>query len=118
NVGAIIAPMMIPAIALRFGWRAAFVLAGLAGFLWLFVWIPFYDVPEKRRNLTRSELDLIRSDKDEAGTGGVPAGWRGALRHRQTWSFITAKFLTDPVWWFFLIWLPDYFRTTRGLDIK
>ncbi len=118
NVGAIIAPMMIPAIALHWGWRWTFVLAGAAGFVWLFFWVPMYDVPEKRKNLTRAELDLIHSDKDEAGTGGVPLGELRALRVRQTWSFIAAKFLTDPVWWFFLIWLPDYFRVTRGLDIK
>jgi ACS family hexuronate transporter-like MFS transporter len=118
NVGAIIAPLMIPAIAFRFGWRATFVLAGLAGFVWLFFWFPMYDVPEKLKRLTRAEFDLIHSDRDEGGSGGVPMGWRRALRLRQTWSFLTAKFLTDPVWWFFLIWLPDYFRTTRGLSIK
>jgi MFS transporter, ACS family, aldohexuronate transporter len=118
NVGAIIAPMMIPAIAIHFGWRSTFVLAGLAGFVWLFFWFPMYDVPEKRKNLSQAEYDFIRSDKDEGAAGGRPVGeWR-ALRHRQTWSFITAKFFTDPVWWFFLIWLPDYFRATRGLDIK
>ncbi len=118
NVGAILAPLMIPAIAFRYGWRATFVLAGLAGFLWLFFWFPMYDVPEKRKGLTRAEYELIHSDRDEGGSGGVPMGWRRALRLPQTWSFLTAKFLTDPVWWFFLIWLPDYFRTTRGLSIK
>ncbi len=118
NVGAIIAPLMIPAIALTFGWRWAFVLAGLAGLLWLFFWFPMYDVPEKLAKLTRGEFALIHSDKDEAGTGGRPMGEIRALRLPQTWSFLSAKFLTDPVWWFFLIWLPDYFRTTRGLEIK
>ncbi|HVO12615.1 MAG TPA: MFS transporter [Vicinamibacteria bacterium] len=119
NVGAIVAPMMIPAIALQWGWRSTFVLAGAAGFLWLFFWLPLYDVPEKRRNLTKAEFDLIHSDRDEAGAGGAPLGELRALRLRQTWSFITAKFLTDPVWWFFLIWLPDYFRRPpRLLDIR
>ena len=118
NVGAIIAPAMIPAIALTFGWRWAFILAGLAGFVWLFFWFPMYDVPEKRKGLTRAEFDLIHSDKDEGGIGGRPMGWARAIKLPQTWSFLTAKFLTDPVWWFFLIWLPDYFKATRGLSIK
>jgi len=118
NVGAIIAPAMIPAIALTLGWRWAFVLAGIAGFVWLFFWFPLYDVPENRKNLTRGEYELIHSDKDEAAAGGRPMGELRALRLPQTWSFLTAKFLTDPVWWFFLIWLPDYFKATRGLSIK
>jgi ACS family hexuronate transporter-like MFS transporter len=118
NAGAIVAPAMIPAIALTFGWRWAFVLAGLAGFVWLLFWFPMYDVPEERKDLTPAELDFSRSDKEEGGTGGRPMGEVRALRLRQTWSFLTAKFLTDPVWWFFLIWLPDYFKATRGLSIK
>jgi ACS family hexuronate transporter-like MFS transporter len=118
NVGAIIAPAMIPAIALTLGWRWAFILAGIAGFVWLFFWFPMYDVPEKRKNVSAAELAFIQSDRDEGGTGGAPMGWGGALRSRQAWSFLVAKFLTDPVWWFFLIWLPDYFKATRGLSIK
>jgi MFS family permease len=270
NVGAIIAPALVPWIAFTFGWRAAFVAAGLAGFVWLFFWIPFYNTPDKVKRLTPGERDLIHSDMDEKagdaageteskglmasmfssagrapraslwgvslaiaglsfvvafvlvdlftvighvgsvishtlslawtfvalwalialhlrrahdlGKGGgavvgaivagavvaVVGGWGahtlniltfddwlklsallpvalaiggfialgmahgtgaanqfgpvetdpGLLGHRQTWSFIVAKFMTDPIWWFFLIWLPDYFKATRGLDIK
>jgi ACS family hexuronate transporter-like MFS transporter len=118
NVGAIVAPAMIPAIALTLGWRWAFVLAGVAGFVWLLFWFPLYDVPEKRTSLTRTEYELIHSDREEGGRGGKPMGWGRALLIPQTWSFLTAKFLTDPVWWFFLIWLPDYFNKTRGLSIS
>jgi ACS family hexuronate transporter-like MFS transporter len=118
NVGAIVAPAMIPAIALTLGWRWAFVLAGIAGFVWLLFWLPLYDVPDKRPHLTRTEFELIHSDKEEGGTSGRPMGWGRALLIPQTWSFLTAKFLTDPVWWFFLIWLPDYFNKTRGLSIS
>ena len=119
NVGAIIAPAMIPAIALSFGWRWTFVLAGLAGFVWLFFWFPMYGTPDDRRaKLTEGEFAHIHSDRDEAAAGGRPMGNLRALRIRQTWSFLVAKFLTDPVWWFFLIWLPDYFKATRGLSIK
>jgi ACS family hexuronate transporter-like MFS transporter len=118
NVGAIVAPATIPFIAITLGWRWAFVFAGLAGFIWLCFWIPFYETPERDRRVTAAELRHIRSDTDEAGAGGRPMGWLRALQHKQTWSFIVAKFMTDPIWWFFLIWLPDYFNTTRGLNIK
>ena len=117
NVGAIIAPAVVPWIAFTWGWQGAFIAAGIAGFLWLFFWIPFYNVPEKIKHMTQSELAHIRSDADEKeSTEKIP--WLRLLGYRQTWSFIVAKFLTDPIWWFFLIWLPDFFKQTRGLDIK
>ena len=118
NVGAIIAPALVPPIAFAFGWRAAFIVAGLVGFLWLFLWFPFYDVPERSKRLSKAEFDLIHSDREASRTGEAPIGWRSALGYRQAWSFIVAKFMTDPVWWFFLTWLPDYFKKSRGLDIK
>jgi ACS family hexuronate transporter-like MFS transporter len=119
NVGAIIAPAIVPWIAFKWGWQAAFVAAGIAGFLWLFLWIPFYNVPDKIKSLSQAEHDYIHSDKDEvAGDTAKKPSWGSLLKYRQTWSFIFAKFMTDPVWWFFLIWLPDYFKKTRGLDIK
>jgi len=118
NVGAIIAPAFVPWMALTWGWRSAFVAAGIAGFLWLMLWIPLYDVPQHIRRLRRSELDYILSDADERRDEGGKARWSDLLRYRQTWSFVVAKFLTDPVWWFFLIWLPDYFKKSRGLAIK
>ena len=118
NVGALIAPAIIPPIAAHWGWRAAFIAAGIAGFVWLFFWFPFYNIPEKIKHLRQDERDYILSDRDERGGGTQPVGWLRILSYRQAWSFIAAKFFTDPVWWFFLIWLPDYFKKTRGLDIK
>ena len=118
NVGAIIAPATIPLIAFTLGWRWAFIFAGIAGLLWLLLWFPLYDLPERRKKVSAEELALIRSDLDEQPAGGAPMGWIASMRHRETWAFIVAKFMTDPVWWFFLIWLPDYFRATRGLNIK
>lgn len=270
NVGAILAPWLVPIIAFKWGWQAAFVAAGIAGFVWLFFWIPLYNAPEKVARLSQAEREYIQSDLDEkagdaagekSGKGGLAAvfschgrapratlwglglalvgmscvvsfvlvdlfkllgkvgdgisltlslGWTvaavwalvalqmrrlhdlgragsavalnlviavvvaaglawlcvqnriltsddwlklvtlfpvvlaavgfaaigfrqgpttpnaygaaeldpGLLGHRQTWSFIVAKFMTDPIWWFFLIWLPDYFKATRGLEIK
>ena len=126
NVGAIIAPAFVPWIAVSMGWQAAFVAAGIAGFLWLFLWIPlYYDVPERQKRVGAEELAFIRSDLVPSlqpgnegladATGKVP--WLKMLKYRQAWSFVLAKFLTDPVWWFFLIWLPDYFNKTRGLNI-
>ena len=116
NVGAIIAPATIPFLAAVFGWRAAFVAAGLAGFIWLIAWWLMYEAPERHARLSAAEREYITSDRADTRTASVP--WLELLRFRQTWSFIIAKFLTDPVWWFFLIWLPDYFNKTKGLDIK
>jgi ACS family hexuronate transporter-like MFS transporter len=117
NVGAIVAPAVVPWIAYTYGWQMAFVFAGIAGLLWLLVWIPFYDSPEKSKRLLAPERKHIESDRDEAGEQ-QKVSWLRLLRYPQTWSFIVAKFMTDPVWWFFLIWLPDYFKKTRGLDIR
>ncbi len=117
NFGPIIAPIIVPFIAYNYGWQVAFIVAGIAGLLWLFLWIPFYHKPEGSRYLGKEELAHIQSDADETREE-KKAAWLGLLRYRQTWSFIVAKFMTDPVWWFFLIWLPDYFKKTRGLDIK
>lgn len=117
NVGAIVAPAIVPWIAYAYGWQMAFVLAGVAGLLWLLVWIPLYDRPEKSKRLGLLEKQYIESDRDEVGEK-QKVSWLRLLRYRQTWSFIVAKFMTDPVWWFFLIWLPDYFKKTRDLDIK
>jgi ACS family hexuronate transporter-like MFS transporter len=107
NVGAIVAPAVVPWLAFRFGWRAAFVAAGVAGFVWLAFWLAAFDP-------SRSTDDPGVAPAPRRPVPTLPA----LLRRRQTWSFIVAKLLTDPVWWFFLIWLPDYFKKTRGLSIK
>ena len=116
NAGAIFAPALVPPLAYLLGWPWAFVFAGIAGFLWLLLWGPRYDSPERRPEVNAAELAHIQSDPAEAS--GQPLPWQRVLSHRQAWSFITSKFLTDPVWWFFLSWLPDFFKKTRGLDIK
>lgn len=119
NVGPIIAPAVVPWIADNFGWRMAFILAGAAGFLWLFLWLPFYqDSPRDSRFVSAAEADLIESDKDDRSDSKGRVRWLSLFGFRQTWAIILAKFLTDPIWWFFLIWLPDFFKKTRGLDIK
>jgi ACS family hexuronate transporter-like MFS transporter len=117
NVGAVVAPAVVPWIALTWDWRAAFVAAGCVGLLWLVLWLPLYDGPDKVGRLTADDLARIRDDEQTADAG-APVGWLTILRQRRAWSFIAGKMLTDPVWWFFLIWLPDFFKKTRGLDIK
>jgi MFS transporter, ACS family, hexuronate transporter len=116
NVGAIIAPALVPWIALTYGWQAAFIAAGVLGFIWLLFWFPLYNVPEKIKALSQTEYELINSDSEVEQNKKL--SWFKLLRYRQTWSFVVAKALTDPIWWFFLIWLPDYFKATRGLHIK
>ena len=117
NAGALVAPAIIPWVAYSYGWQACFVGAGIAGFLWLFLWVPFYDLPERSNRVSPAELDLIRSDREEERPQDK-VSWLSLLSYRQTWSFFVAKFLTDPVWWFFLIWLPDFFKKAYKLDIK
>lgn len=116
NVGALLAPALVPFVALRWGWGTAFIAAGLTGLGWLAAWQALYDAPERHPGVTREELDHILSDPAD-GQPARPVAWPLLLRRRQVWAVIAAKFLTDPVWWFFLIWLPDYFKTARGLDI-
>jgi MFS transporter, ACS family, hexuronate transporter len=118
NFGPIIAPILIPWIALTWGWQMAFIVAGIAGLIWLAFWFPLYQVPERQKRLSADELAYIQSDRDEThdeGAGKIP--WLKLFKFRQAWSIIVGRFMTDPVWWFFLIWLPDYFKKTRNLDI-
>jgi ACS family hexuronate transporter-like MFS transporter len=116
NVGAILAPAIVPWLAFKFGWQSAFLAAGAIGFLWLFLWMPWFETPDKKPALSKEELAWIQSDGAEVQSKKIP--WGQLLGYRQTWGFILPKLITDPVWWFFLIWLPDFFKQTRGLDIK
>ena len=118
NVGPIIAPIIIPWIALTWGWQMTFIVAGIAGLCWLLFWFPLYDEPKRQKRLSAEELAYIESDRDEGhGKSAGKVHWLSLLKHRQTWSIIVARFTTDPVWWFFLIWLPDFFKKTRNLDL-
>lgn len=120
NVGALVAPLAVPFLTLHYGWQSSFVVAGVAGFGWLLLWLPLYEVPERQRRANAGELAYIHSDPDEghATEGYRPVRWRELLIHREAWSLIAAKFLTDPIWWFFLGWLPTYFDKSRHLDLK
>jgi ACS family hexuronate transporter-like MFS transporter len=115
NIGAVVAPLVVPYITYTWGWYWAFIATGALGFLWLGAWWFSYSAPDTHPRVSASELAYIRSDPPDPV---VKIPWATLLRYRQTWAFVSAKFLTDPVWWFFLIWLPDFFKKTRGLDIK
>ncbi len=114
NIGAIVAPLLVPVIATRWGWQAAFLFTGVLSASWLIWWLSSYRAPEAHPRLSPAELDYIRSDPAEAGAR-VP--WRTILLHRQAWAFVAAKFMTDPVWWFFLFWLPKFLHSEYGLTL-
>jgi ACS family hexuronate transporter-like MFS transporter len=105
NVGAIVTPLIVPWIALTWGWRWAFICTGALGFVWLVAWWLVYDTPEQHPRLAPAELAYIRSDPPETME---PVSWKEILGHRQAWAFILGKLLTDPVWWFYLFWLPKF----------
>jgi ACS family hexuronate transporter-like MFS transporter len=114
NIGAIIAPIAAPWIALKFGWPWAFVSLAAVGVVWIAVWLTAYRRPEEHPALSAAELNYIRCDPAEAST---PVPWKKLIPHRQTWAFIIAKFLTDPIWWFFLYWLPKFLNARYGLTL-
>jgi MFS transporter, ACS family, hexuronate transporter len=120
NVGAIVAPLAIPAIVVAWGWQAAFIITGAIGFVWVVLWFIFYELPEKHKKITKSELAYINSDVDEQAETTEKVPWLKLLKYRQTWLFFIGKGLTDPIWWFYLFWIPGWLATVRGtgLDVK
>jgi ACS family hexuronate transporter-like MFS transporter len=110
NVGAILAPLTVPLIAIYWGWQAAFIAIGAIGFIWMIFWHLMFDSPEKK--LSAAELAYVRSDSSATAAAPASAGpkvsWFKLLTYRQTWAFAGGKFLTDGIWWFFLFWLPKY----------
>jgi ACS family hexuronate transporter-like MFS transporter len=114
NVGAILAPLIVPWVAINWGWQWAFILTGSLGFLWLVLWLPLYRRPEDHPRLSKQELAYIRSDPPES-QARVP--WIRLFPHRQTWAFVLGKFMTDPIWWFYLFWLPKFLNTNYGLTL-
>jgi ACS family hexuronate transporter-like MFS transporter len=114
NVGALVTPLVVPAITLYWGWYWAFIITGALGFLWLFLWIPLYQTPDTHPSVKPSELAYIRSDPPDPP---VIIPWTTLLKYRQTWAFAIGKFMTDPIWWLYLFWVPD-FLSRYGLDLK
>jgi ACS family hexuronate transporter-like MFS transporter len=122
NIGAIVAPMVVPLIAITMGWQWAFIITGAVGLIWLAFWQIIYDTPERKLakgKLKQSEYDHIQSDKEETvnadGSAFKKVSWFKLLTYRQTWAFFLGKLMTDPVWWFFLFWLPAFLKEQYGL---
>jgi ACS family hexuronate transporter-like MFS transporter len=120
NIGAIVAPLAVPAMLKAWGWQSAFLITGAIGFFWLILWFIFYEIPEKQRRLSEGELAFIKSDSVENKVSEKPIPWVNLLKYRQTWTFFIGKGLTDPIWWFFLFWIPGWLSEVRGagLDVK
>jgi ACS family hexuronate transporter-like MFS transporter len=114
NVGAIVTPLVVPWITLHFGWRWTFVFLGGIGVVWLFGWLWIYRSPEEHPRCSKRELEYIQSDPI---TPAGRVGWFKLLRHRQTWAFVMGKFITDPIWWFYLFWIPDFLQKKHGLAL-
>lgn len=114
NVGAIIAPLSVPFIAVAYGWRVTFLVIGAIGLVWLIFWFWLYEIPAKQKRLGSSENAYIHSDDDETSTpfdaAKTPISWQKLLGFRQSWAFGLGKFLTDGIWWFYLFWLPDFLK--------
>lgn len=128
NIGAILAPLTVPFIVVKWGWQEAFIFTGAFGLIWLIFWFVFYEIPSKQKRLSKNEFDYIHSDLDEAenkpGRADLTTDieinkrvpWIKLLKYNQTWAFIVGKFITDPVWWFYLFWLPAFLYTQYGIE--
>jgi MFS transporter, ACS family, hexuronate transporter len=115
-VGSIIAPPLIVWLQLTFGWQATFLFTGSLGFIWLTLWLLFYESPERHRAITPEEYALIKEGQPSVPPKPLP--WLRLLRFRQTWAIVLSRFLTDPVWWLYVTWLPLYLFNARGFDLK
>ncbi|WP_051360204.1 MFS transporter [Adhaeribacter aquaticus] len=119
NVGAVIAPLTVPFIAENWGWKWAFIITGAIGFIWIIFWFLLYEVPARHAKLTKAEFDYIHSDVDDLAAAAVQTepktSWFKLLTFKQTWAFVLGKFLTDPIWWFYLFWLPDFLDKQYGV---
>lgn len=115
-IGSIIAPPLIVWLQLTFGWRTTFLFTGSLGFIWLALWLMFYESPERHRAITPEEYALIKEDRPAVAP--QPIAWLNLLGYRQTWAIVMSRFLTDPVWWLYVTWLPLYLYNARGFDLK
>jgi len=115
NIGAILTPLIVPIIVLTFGWRMAFVATGSLSLIWLILWVAVYRRPQEHPKVKPPELAYIESDQQVLEK---PVPWLKLFPVKETWAYALGKFLTDPVWWFYLFWLPDFFHKKYGLDLK
>jgi ACS family hexuronate transporter-like MFS transporter len=114
NIGATVAPLVVPWIAVHLGWQFAFLFTGLFSAIWVVCWLTTYRKPQDHPRVSAAELNYIQSEPVEPT---VKIAWLSLLPHSQTWAFILGKFITDPVWWFFLFWLPKFFASEHNLTL-
>ena len=115
NIGAVVAPAVVPWLTIEYGWQASFIATGAIGFIWLVFWVLMYERPEVHKRVTSAELAHIQSDPPDPPSVKIP--WGRLLMYRQTWAFVLGKFLTDPIWWFYLYWLPKFLNKNYGLTL-
>jgi MFS transporter, ACS family, hexuronate transporter len=116
NFGAIIAPVIVSAITVAWGWKWAFIITGALGFIWVIFWLVSYQIPEKHPKLKKDEYQYIVQDQDEA-VAGKKIKWVHLFKYRQTYALCSTRFISDWVWWFFLFWVPDFLNKTYGVNI-
>src|SRR5580698_156420 len=118
NVGAIVTPLVVPWITYRFGWRMAFIATGGIGFVWILCWLGLYRRPEEDKHVSAAELAYIQSDPADSGTSAkATIPWGTLLTQRQAWAVASGKFFTDPIWWVYLFWMPDFLSRNLGLSL-
>jgi MFS transporter, ACS family, hexuronate transporter len=123
-IGSVLAPPLIVWLSLSYGWQTTFIVTGSLGFAWLVLWLLFYQTPERHKWLGEQERQLIREGQQAEGVAdtldaepSAPLSWRELLRYRQVWAIILARFLTDPIWWLYISWLPKYLADARGFSL-
>jgi ACS family hexuronate transporter-like MFS transporter len=115
NIGALVTPLVVPWLTYTYGWKWAFVATGALGLLWLTIWWPLYGAPAGHPRVGAAELAIIQSDPPDPP---VHIPWLALIRYRQTWAVAAAKFGTDPVWWLYLFWVPDFLHRRHGIDLQ
>jgi len=114
NIGAIVAPLAVPWLTINYGWQEAFIVTGGLGFLWLVFWLLLYRPAAEHHRVSKAELEYIMSDPIDPP---AKVKWSSLLKHKQTWAFAVAKFMTDPIWWFYLYWLPKFLYAEHGIQL-
>ena len=120
-IGVVVALIIVPIIMQNYGWHEVFWITGAMGFIWLIFWLWLYEIPSRQKRLSAEELAYIESDHDDNADqvqSTTKISWAKLFTFPQTWAFVTGKFLIDPIFWFFLFWLPSYFSSTFNLDLK
>ncbi len=118
NIGALVTPLVVPWLTLRYGWRMAFIATGALGFIWIACWLALYHRPQDDTELSAAELAHIQSDPPDPSGSKAAVPWRIMLRLPQAWAIALGKFFTDPIWWVYLFWMPDFLSRNLGMNLS